>query len=115
MQNEVKAAPTLAFYWKQELQGSANGDNEKLKVNEPSIIEESKDNFGKTGSVVKWILPVPDETTARRLVDENKVIDDSASEFAAVELSDAEILEMEAANGQLNNLYATSNYIEGIF
>jgi hypothetical protein len=115
MQNEIKTPPTLEFYWKQELESSATVDNEQMKDKEPSSVETIKDNFGKTGSVVKWTLPVPDETTARRLVDETKEIDDPASEFSAVELPDVDSMEINTANEQLINLYATSNYVEGIF
>jgi hypothetical protein len=114
MQNEIKKHPTLETYWNQELQGSAYEENGKIKAKEDSTLEDTKDHYGKTGSVVKWISPVPDDTTASILEAETKEFESLPPDFSENELAEAANTVIESADESFDS-NATNNSGVGIY
>jgi len=114
MQNENKTPPTLETYWNQELQSSDEEVKDKMKYRELPSLEETRDHYGKTGSVVKWISPVPDDTTATSLETETREFESMDTDFSEKELTEAEN-NIGISVGEFSALHETRNSSEDIF
>jgi len=114
MQNKKNTFPALDTRWNQEVLSSAVEVKDKMKYSELPSLEEVRDHYGKTGSVVKWISPVPVETTATSLETETRKFESMDTDFFEKELNEAEN-NIGISVGEFSALNATTNSGEDIF